>query len=80
MHCGKKQENYARAACGRRAVLLFCPCMAHPPSPCDGTCRIDESSGWCLGCRRTLTEIADWPMLTPREKRAVLRGLEERGA
>ena len=49
-----------------------------PPSPCDGTCRLDGATGWCLGCKRTLGEIADWPMLGPKEKRAVLARLGER--
>ena len=31
-----------------------------PPSPCIGVCRIDESSGYCLGCARTREEIASW--------------------
>lgn len=52
--------------------------MRDPPSPCDGTCRIDPESGWCLGCKRTLREIADWPMLTGGEKRRVLVGLKAR--
>jgi uncharacterized protein len=50
----------------------------HPPSPCDGTCRVSEQTGWCLGCKRTLNEIADWPMLSPKEKRGVLAGLDRR--
>ena len=52
--------------------------MRDPPSPCDSTCRIDPVSGWCLGCKRTLREIADWPMLSGGEKRAVLAGLSRR--
>ena len=52
--------------------------MRHPPSPCDSTCRIDPATGWCLGCKRTLREIADWPMLTPQEKRTLLEGLARR--
>ena len=52
--------------------------MKHPPSPCNGICRIDPVSNGCLGCKRTLREIADWPMLDAREKRAVLRGLAGR--
>lgn len=47
-------------------------------SPCTGICRIDPESGFCLGCRRTLDEIADWPMLGNADKRAVLKALEER--
>lgn len=30
------------------------------PSPCNSVCRMDESSGLCLGCLRTLDEIAAW--------------------
>ncbi|HEX9168706.1 MAG TPA: DUF1289 domain-containing protein [Roseiarcus sp.] len=34
--------------------------IAAPPSPCIGVCRIDERSGYCLGCARTPEEIASW--------------------
>ncbi|MFZ9405942.1 MAG: DUF1289 domain-containing protein [Burkholderiaceae bacterium] len=30
------------------------------PSPCLSICRIDEATGWCEGCARTLDEIACW--------------------
>jgi predicted Fe-S protein YdhL (DUF1289 family) len=30
------------------------------PSPCIGTCRIDETSGFCIGCARTREEVAAW--------------------
>ena len=30
------------------------------PSPCIGICRIDESSGLCVGCARTSEEVATW--------------------
>jgi len=52
--------------------------MRDPPSPCDSTCRIDTATGWCLGCMRTLREIADWPMLAAAEKRALLAALPRR--
>lgn len=29
-------------------------------SPCLGVCELDAASGWCAGCGRTGTEIADW--------------------
>jgi predicted Fe-S protein YdhL (DUF1289 family) len=53
--------------------------MYTPPSPCTGVCRIDRKTGWCEGCLRTLTEIADWPMLSSAEKRDLLARLEQRG-
>lgn len=52
--------------------------MRSVESPCTGVCRIDPPSGLCCGCRRTLDEIADWPMLGKAERRAVLKALEER--
>ena len=52
--------------------------LRHPPSPCTGVCRIDPASGFCQGCLRTLDEIADWPMLSIREKDALLWRLKER--
>ena len=52
--------------------------MREPPSPCNRVCRIDERTGRCLGCRRTLTDIADWPMLNAAEKQALLAALARR--
>lgn len=52
--------------------------LRQPPSPCVGICRIQAATGLCEGCLRTLDEIADWPMLTVREKDALLWRLRER--
>jgi predicted Fe-S protein YdhL (DUF1289 family) len=52
--------------------------LRQPPSPCIGVCRIDEATGWCQGCLRTLDEIADWPLLSVREKDTLLVRLAER--
>jgi hypothetical protein len=52
--------------------------VRQPPSPCIGICRIDQATGWCKGCLRTLGEIADWPMLSVREKDELLWRLRER--
>ena len=41
------------------------------PSPCISVCRLDPSSGWCLGCARTIAEIAAWGSLDDAGKRAV---------
>lgn len=54
--------------------------MEHPPSPCTGVCRIGETTGLCLGCRRNLNEIAAWSRLSPQEKQAVLARLPQRSA
>jgi len=41
------------------------------PSPCINVCRMHEPSGHCLGCGRTLDEIALWSVLDDDDKRAV---------
>ena len=48
------------------------------PSPCISVCQIDDATGLCIGCRRNLDEIRDWPIFTAEEKRAVLADLKSR--
>ena len=49
-----------------------------PSSPCIAVCRLDDATGYCLGCLRTIDEIRDWIILLPDERRAVLARVEER--
>jgi predicted Fe-S protein YdhL (DUF1289 family) len=48
------------------------------PSPCTGICRLDEATGFCLGCARTGDEIGRWGAAPPAEQRAILAGLPAR--
>jgi uncharacterized protein len=41
-------------------------------SPCIRRCTLDEDTAWCLGCVRTLDEIATWSGLDDEGKRAIL--------
>ncbi|MFO1316008.1 MAG: DUF1289 domain-containing protein [Burkholderiales bacterium] len=41
------------------------------PSPCISVCAIDEATGLCAGCLRTLDEIAAWSVLDDGERRDV---------
>jgi predicted Fe-S protein YdhL (DUF1289 family) len=52
--------------------------VSSPISPCVGVCIIDPASGYCLGCARTIPEIAGWLDFTPEEKRRLLDTLAER--
>ena len=47
-------------------------------SPCVSLCRMDADSGWCLGCLRTLDEIALWGSLDDAGKREVMQRLGPR--
>jgi uncharacterized protein len=50
------------------------------PSPCQSVCVMNDESGWCEGCLRTLHEIATWGSLGDEQKREVWRRLGERAA
>jgi predicted Fe-S protein YdhL (DUF1289 family) len=41
-------------------------------TPCTGDCEIDQESGYCRGCWRTVTEIARWTKYSPERRRAVM--------
>lgn len=49
-------------------------------SPCTNICRIDPATGWCLGCGRTLDEIARWGSTTGADRDAVMAQLPARMA
>jgi predicted Fe-S protein YdhL (DUF1289 family) len=43
-----------------------------PLTPCVGICRLDER-GYCVGCRRTLDEIARWGTMSDAERLRCMR-------
>ena len=48
------------------------PEQAEVGSPCVNLCRIDAPTGLCVGCYRTLREIAAWIDLSADERRAIV--------
>jgi predicted Fe-S protein YdhL (DUF1289 family) len=49
-------------------------------SPCTGICRIHPGTGWCIGCARTLDEIARWGTTDDSDRDAVMAQLPARMA
>jgi uncharacterized protein len=49
-------------------------------SPCIGVCSIDDSTGLCQGCYRTMDEIQGWWDLDNTQKQAVINVASEREA
>jgi predicted Fe-S protein YdhL (DUF1289 family) len=47
-------------------------------SPCINVCRMNDATGLCEGCLRTLDEIACWSGYTREEKLAVRARAEAR--
>ncbi|MDG2522997.1 DUF1289 domain-containing protein [Caulobacter segnis] len=56
--------------------------MNAPPrpivTPCIKVCAVDGESGLCLGCHRTLPEIAQWGRLGDDERAAIMAELPAR--
>jgi hypothetical protein len=48
------------------------------PSPCINVCTIDEGTGFCKGCFRTIEEVAAWPSLSDAAKLAIIVALKQR--
>ena len=49
-------------------------------APCTSVCRLDDASGLCVGCARTLDEIASWSVLDDEARRAIVAALPARRA
>ena len=47
-------------------------------SPCVKVCRMDPERGLCLGCARTLDEIARWASFTEEERNRIMAELPSR--
>ena len=53
---------------------------AKPPisTPCIGVCAVSGQFGLCVGCGRTLKEIAAWGRLAEPERQTIMRELPKR--
>jgi len=58
--------------------------MNAPPrpvvTPCIKVCIVDGESGLCLGCQRTIPEIAGWGRLTDEQRATIMEELPARKA
>jgi uncharacterized protein len=57
--------------------LTFVPRQAIE-TPCVNICRVER--GRCIGCKRTVDEIARWTSMDAKERAAVMADLGERQA
>jgi len=47
-------------------------------TPCIKVCTLDSASGLCVGCGRTLDEIARWGGMDDLERTRIIRQLKQR--
>jgi hypothetical protein len=50
------------------------------PSPCISVCTIDQHTGLCAGCLRTLDEIAAWSILDDVARIEIWERIDDRRA
>jgi uncharacterized protein len=50
------------------------------PSPCNSVCRMDAEGLYCIGCFRTLDEIAGWGGFDDGQRRSIWDTLRRRKA
>jgi uncharacterized protein len=47
-------------------------------TPCIKVCVLDQATGQCTGCGRTLDEIARWGAMSEAERRQIMQALPAR--
>ncbi len=47
-------------------------------SPCIGVCAMNDTTGFCMGCYRTVDEIREWWNMTDEEREKVMGNLDQR--
>ena len=47
-------------------------------SPCKKTCKLNQKTGKCSSCNRTLEEITKWNSYSDDEKISIMKELEQR--
>ncbi|MFD2365139.1 DUF1289 domain-containing protein [Pseudoduganella sp. GCM10020061] len=52
--------------------------MTPVPSPCINLCEMDQATGFCRGCMRTIDEIVSWGQASDQYKRAVWEQIRAR--
>jgi predicted Fe-S protein YdhL (DUF1289 family) len=54
--------------------------MAEIESPCIKVCTLDARAGLCLGCGRTVDEIARWTLMSGDDRKRIMAELPARRA
>ena len=86
---GSESECIAGTIAFPAAMLIFAPCTrpdsmtiaTRPPSiesPCNKVCAVEPVSGLCLGCGRSLAEIANWIGMSESERARIMDELPQR--
>lgn len=67
-------------ALARRAAEVAGTLGDEVPSPCVSVCRMDAERVFCIGCLRTIPEIAGWSRSDAASKRSIWHAIELRAS
>src|SRR5712691_10646850 len=71
-HCVPHRDAYlARHVVAKDAMAVI-------ESPCNNVCTVDQVSGLCIGCGRTLAEIGAWTRFKGAERIRIMADLPRR--
>jgi uncharacterized protein len=75
-HCVPRADPYPLRATVRRFMTIASPCSIE--SPCNRVCTVDPGAALCVGCGRSLAEIAGWLGFSTVERRRIMAELPRR--
>lgn len=68
------------ATLAQRAADIAAAAGDDLPSPCVSVCRMDAERVFCIGCLRTIPEIAGWSRADAASKRSIWHAIELRAS
>jgi uncharacterized protein len=71
-------DRHDTAALASRAAVVIAACDAVVPSPCVSVCKMDADRRYCIGCLRTIPEIAGWSKMDDAARRDIWRAIQLR--
>ena len=71
-------QDLARWSAAPVADVVQVPVVENVPSPCTSVCRMNEITGLCEACYRTLDEIVQWAGADEESKRTIWTRIEQR--
>jgi prolyl-tRNA editing enzyme YbaK/EbsC (Cys-tRNA(Pro) deacylase)/predicted Fe-S protein YdhL (DUF1289 family) len=77
---GMDLQARAMALLRAQAAMVACDPQAEPPSPCLSVCCMAPDNGLCVGCLRTIDEIAHWSSLSVPQRHRVWQAIAQRAA
>ena len=78
LHAPSQPFHYCSALAPPNGHAMLSVVSEPTTSPCIHVCAVSGATGLCIGCGRTLKEIASWGALSEEQRRAIMSELPAR--